>query len=145
MKRLCIIVLLSALAFACSSDNEEARQLILGSWKYDTQAILDQLAQLNIGEQEKQSIKGTLMIYKDALFTFGADSTLVVASSVIKQYGSWKMSKNGKTLFLNLSGQDQPNQVSELGPNRLVLAPDPSKGLSYTRIFIRANGGSAGQ
>lgn len=140
MKRLMVMALLATLIFACSKGNENAGQLIIGQWKYDTQAILDDANKRNISDQDKQLVQGTMAVYKDAVFNFKADSTLVIVSNGINQFGSWKMSENGKTLFLNLSGQDQPNTVSSISSGRIVLAPDPQRGIRYSRIFIPTTG-----
>ena len=135
-----VMALLATLIFACSKGNENARQLIIGQWKYDTQAILDDANKRNMSDQDKLLVQGTMAVYKDAVFNFKADSTLVIISNGINQFGSWKMSENGKTLFLNLSGQDQPNTVSSISSGRIVLAPDPQRGIRYSRIFIPTTG-----
>lgn len=135
------MALAAMIFFGCTpQNNEEARQLIIGQWKYDTKAILEDVAQRKVSDQERAVVQGVMAVYQDAIFDFQADSTLLVMSNGIYQYGNWKLSKNGKSLYLNLSGQDQPNTIQELNPNHIILSPDPQRGIPYTRIFIPAGG-----
>lgn len=79
-----------------------------------------------------------MSIYEDAVFSFVEDGTLLVVTNGIEQSGTWEMSSDGRQLTINLSGQDQPNDILELTSRKLVLAPIPEVGLFYKRIFVPA-------
>lgn len=144
MNKVTILALLPLFFFGCSRASvDDARQLLVGQWKYDTEAILNDVGQRELSEQERIVVQGVMAVYKDAVFSFNPDSTLVIMSGGITQYGSWAVGNNGKSLTLNLSGQDQVNTISELGSGRIILAPNPERGIPYSRIFIPAGGGEA--
>jgi hypothetical protein len=53
-----------------------------------------------------------------------------------RQVGTWKLNNNGTTLFLNLNGQDQPNEIKELSEERVILSADSEQGILYDRVLI---------
>ena len=137
MRKFYFFALLMAALFACTQ-NEQARETLTGSWRYDTQAILDSLRVRQPSETELAMVEGAMTIYKDAVFKFKEDGSLIVVTNGIEQTGTWEMSSSGRQLTINLSGQGQPNDIMELSEQRLVLAPLPEAGVFYTRIFIPA-------
>ncbi|MCB0560838.1 MAG: hypothetical protein H6573_24535 [Lewinellaceae bacterium] len=139
MRIFSFFALLLLLLSACK-DNEDARQTLIGSWSYDAQAILDSLRIQEPTESEMAMVQGAMTIYKDAVFDFKEDGTLMVVTNGIEQSGTWEMSSNGKQMTINLSGQGQPNDILELTHERLMLAPIPEAGVFYKRIFVPATG-----
>ncbi len=137
MKKIALFALLLALASACQ-DNEEARRNLIGRWSYDVEGILNSARMQNPTENEMAIVQGAMSIYKDAVFEFGEDGTLIVITNGIEQRGTWELADDGSQLYINLSGQGQPNDILELSEKRLVLAPIPESGLFYRRIFIPA-------
>jgi len=135
MRKFTLLVLLPAILYACGN-GELAKQKLIGSWRYDVQSILDTVRAHNPSETEWAMVEGVMTIYKDAIFDFQEDGTLIVVTNGIKQDGTWEMSADGRQLSINLSGPGKPNDVVELTADRLTLAPIPDMGLFYKRIFI---------
>ena len=117
-----LLALLPALFHSCT-DNQQARKTLIGNWSYDAKSILDSARLLNPTENQMAMVEGAMSIYKDAVFSFVEDGTLLVVTNGIEQSGTWEMSGDGQQLTINLSGQDQPNDILELTSRKLVLAP----------------------
>ena len=139
MRIFAFIALLLLLLSASCTDNEHSRETLIGSWRYDTEAILDSLRIQEPTENELAMVQGAMTIYKDAVFDFKEDGALIVVTNGIEQSGTWEMSSNGKQMTINLSGQGQPNDILELTHERLMLAPIPEAGVFYKRIFVPAS------
>jgi Tfp pilus assembly protein PilV len=138
MKKYILLSALAILAMSCTN-NEAARQIIIGKWKYDTQAILESTRTRNdISNNEIQMVEGTMALYATAVFDFQEDGTLQLDVNGTRQMGTWKLSANAKVLYLNLSGQDQPNDIAELTEQRIVLPYSKEEKIMYTRILIPA-------
>ena len=121
MKPLTFFALLLIFLSACS-DKEPSSQSLVGSWRYDTEAILDSVRVQNRSESEMAMVQGAMSIYQDAIFNFQEEGELSVVTNGIKQSGTWAFSANGKQLTINLSGQGQPNEVlGTIPPSGAVL------------------------
>ena len=138
MRKFLLLALLPALLHSCT-DNQQARKTLIGKWSYDAKVILDSARVLNPTENQMAMVEGAMSIYEDAVFSFVEDGTLLVVTNGIEQSGTWEMSSDGRQLTINLSGQDQPNDILELTSRKLVLAPIPEVGLFYKRIFVPAS------
>ena len=136
MKKYILLSLMAILAVACTN-NEQAKQVLIGKWKYDTAAILEEIRNREgVTNQEIMMIEGTMALYATAVFEFQEDGTLQFEANGAKQMGTWELSGNAQTLYLNLSGENQPNEVAELTEQRVVLPYSPEQGILYTRILI---------
>jgi hypothetical protein len=134
-----LAILLFPLLTACNEPPTDIAENIVGFWRYDIEAVLERASARELTEQQRLVVEGVMQVYKDAIFDFRRDGMLVINSGNIEQVGSWKLSEDQKTLFLNISGYDQPNAIVEARPERLVLAADPEKQIHYDRIFKRAD------
>jgi hypothetical protein len=140
MKRIYkIAAFLLPLLAACSNPQADLKENIIGQWQYDVQAVLEGAKARDLSEQQLMVVEGVMEVYKDAIFNFRQDSMLVITSGGIEQFGAWKLSTDQKTLFLNISGYDQPNLIKEASGERLILAADPGKQVYYDRIFQKAS------
>ncbi len=137
MNKTFFLTLLVAFSYACTSKSYEPEDVI-GSWKYDTAAILSSVDPANVEENKMQLLQRTMSLYKDAIFLFEENGTLSIETNGIHLWGKWRLSLDGSQLIFNLSGKDMVNDITELASTRMILAPIPERGIFYPRIFVPA-------
>ncbi|MCG8329728.1 MAG: hypothetical protein MI974_18680 [Chitinophagales bacterium] len=136
MKNILIVGIMAVLLSACQS-NEQATQTIIGQWKYDGDAIMAEMQnQEGITDQDIMVVQAAMGLYKTAVFEFKEDGTLNMITDRATQVGKWHLSDDAETLFMNMSGTDQPNGITALSEEKMVLAPSPESGIKYTRILV---------
>lgn len=139
MMKYSLIALLAILLSTACTNNEAARQTLIGKWKYDTQTILQDIKKRDdLTTQQIMMVEGSMALYATATFEFHEDGDVDLETNGAKQLGTWKLNNNGDVLFMNFSGQDQPNNIKELSEERFILAADQDQGILYNRVFIPA-------
>jgi hypothetical protein len=139
MKKIAFVALIALLA-ACSNNDEE-KKMLLGKWQYDPARMSEEFQKTKPSPQEQVALERFVMMYQNDAFIFEEDgSMLVTTPNGATLNGSWDMSPDAKTLFMNLGSQEIPNKITKLTSEELVLAADTTRRSRYTRILKKVEG-----
>ncbi|MCI4651170.1 hypothetical protein [Phaeodactylibacter sp.] len=139
MKKIAFVALIALLA-ACSNNDEE-KKMLLGKWQYDPARMSEEFQKTKPSPQEQVALERFVMMYQNDAFIFEEDgSMLVTTPNGATLNGSWDMSPDAKTLFMNLGSQEIPNKITKLTSEELVLAADTTRRSKYTRILKKVEG-----
>ncbi|HKK80511.1 MAG TPA: hypothetical protein VJ933_12825 [Phaeodactylibacter sp.] len=135
-KKLLLFALVATILSACSN-NEEVRQQIIGKWRYDTEAIVEDARSRNYSEAKLGSVQSAMLLYQYLVFDFQEDGTLVLESPTAPPIsGTWKLSDDAEELTISLSQEGHPGKLTEASEDRLVIETNNNPNLHFTRIFI---------
>ncbi len=106
--------------FACSNPDEP---LLIGTWKYDMEAMRSYLADEQPKQQTVNYMEGIMAPLKDARLRFeqGGDLSLVLGEETVA--GRWRLRGGGKKLMLNLTGTNSTYRIEVLSDSLLLLRP----------------------
>ena len=139
MKKIAFVALIALLA-ACSNNDEE-KKMLLGKWQYDPARMSEEFQKTKPSPQEQVALERFVMMYQNDAFIFEEDgSMLVTTPNGATLNGSWDMSPDAKTLFMNLGSQEIPNKITKLTSEEFVLAADTTRRSKYTRILKKVEG-----
>lgn len=131
-----LFALITIVLSACSN-YEEVRQQIIGKWRYDTEAVVEDARRRNYSEQRVANVQAAMMLYQYLVFDFQEDGTLILESPTAPPIsGTWKLSNNAEELTISLSQEGHPGKLTEVSQDRLVIGTNNNPNLHYTRIFI---------
>ncbi|MBV6654675.1 MAG: hypothetical protein KI786_13000 [Mameliella sp.] len=139
MKKVAFVALIALLA-ACTS-NEEQKNMLLGKWQYDPARMSEEFQKTSPSAQEQIALERFVMMYQNDAFSFEEGGAMTITSpngSPIT--GTWDVSPDGKTLYMNVGAQDIPNAITKITNNELVLAADSTRRAKYTRILKKVEG-----
>lgn len=138
MKKILCLALLVSLLAACQN-NEEERQIVIGKWRYDPVAIIEDARERGLPEVRVQAIQGAMTIYQNVIFDFKEDGTLIMESpSSSPISGTWRLTPNGEKMAISLSSEGVPGELLELSEERIIISSKQDSTLQFTRIFIPA-------
>jgi hypothetical protein len=136
-KILCLALLVSFLA-ACQN-NEEERQIIIGKWRYDPVAIIQDARERGLPSVRVKAIEGAMSVYQNVIFDFKEDGTLIMDSPNSSPIsGTWRLTSNGEKMAISLSAEGVPGKLVELSEERIIISSEQDSTLQFTRIFIPA-------
>jgi hypothetical protein len=139
MKKIAFVALIALLA-ACSNNDEE-KKMLLGKWQYNPARMSEEFQKTEPSPQEQVALERFVMMYQNDAFIFEEDgSMLVTTPNGATLNGSWEMSPDAKTLFMNLGSQEIPNTITKLTNEELVLAADTTRRSKYTRVLKKVEG-----
>jgi hypothetical protein len=90
MKKYSLIVLLAVLFSTACTNNEAARQTLIGKWKYDTQTILQNIKKRDdLTTQQIMMVEGSMALYTTTFFEFHEDGEINLETK--RCQASWNM------------------------------------------------------
>jgi len=138
MKKILCLALLVSLLAACQN-NEEERQIIIGKWRYDPVAIVQDARERGLPSVRIQAIEGAMSIYQNFVFDFKEDGTLIMNSPNSSPIsGTWRLTPDGEKMAISLSSEGVPGKLVELSEERIIISSEQDSTLQFTRIFIPA-------
>lgn len=136
MKKLLLFALVATVLSACSN-HEEVRQQIIGKWRYDTEAIVEDARARNYSDEKVGAVQASMSLYQFLVFDFQEDGTLVLESPTAAPIsGTWNLSSDAEKLTISLSHEGHPGNLIEASDERIVVGTDGNPDLHFTRIFI---------
>ncbi len=138
MKKILCLALLVSLLAACQN-NEEERQIIIGKWRYDPVAIIQDARERGLPSVRVKAIEGAMSVYQNVIFDFKEDGTLIMDSPNSSPIsGTWRLTSNGEKMAISLSAEGVPGKLVELSEERIIISSEQDSTLQFTRIFIPA-------
>jgi hypothetical protein len=136
MKKLLFFALLAVVLSGCGN-YDEVHDQIVGKWRYDTQAIVDDARSQNLPDAKVASVEAAMNLYQFLTFDFQEDGTLLLESpSAAPISGTWKLSSDATELTISLSQEGHPGLLTEVSDKRMVVETNNNPNIHFTRIFI---------
>jgi hypothetical protein len=135
-KKLLLFALVATILSACSN-NEEVRQQIIGKWRYDTEAVVEDARSRNYSDAKLSGVQSAMLLFQHLVFDFQEDGTLILESPTAPPIsGTWKLSEDAEELTISLSQEGHPGKLTEVSEERIVVETNNNPNLHFTRIFI---------
>jgi uncharacterized lipoprotein len=135
-KNLLLFAFVVTILSACGN-HEEVRQQIIGKWRYDTEAIVEDAKARNYTEQRVAVVQSAMQLYQYLVFNFQEDGTLILESPTAPPIsGTWELSSDAEELTISLSQEGHPGKLAEVSEERIIIETNDNPDLHFTRIFI---------
>ncbi len=130
-----LFIALAVCTLAGCANNNEVKQILVGKWKYDPPAIVQNAHDRQLTQQQIMAIEGAMLIYQNYVFEFQEDNTLILSGGSAPITGTYELNRDGSKIALNLDSDAPMVDILEISPNRVVLAADTNRNILFQRIL----------
>ena len=116
-----VVLVFLLLNFGCV--NSPTEELLVGTWKYNMDATLEEMQGRGAAETEINYMKSILIGLKEASISFQDNGEVLFSMPEIEENGSWKILKRNNELILDLNGNEQRSIIDHIVSDTLILTP----------------------
>lgn len=123
------------LACACQSSPEKA--MIIGDWRYDLSATLEELEKQGVDQNTLNFTESIMIGLQGATLHLQSSGKATFAISDMRATGRWRLKKEASEFHLTLDSIEQFSEVLYLSPDTLILSPLQGDNQGALRVLTR--------